>query len=694
MIGAPFSYRVDGTQRLRRRTMESKQNVVGASAPRLKVEELKMTECRKASPLRRKTMVLALGATILAPLPAFAQVGGYPIDPAAERSASYDPSTARNADQTAARAADTQTSIASPGIGDRYEPDEIQDRRSDARQGERETIDASRTENMQDDRLLRRVRPPARLSEFEVLVSKVVDKPLRRFGANLLVPEARDFTAPPTTTVPPDYRINPGDELLIGLTGSVEASNLQLTVDSDGRIFIPRVGAVNVAGVRYGDLQSLIARQVSRQYRNFRVAVSIGQLRGITVYVTGYAAQPGSYTISSLSTLVNAVLAAGGPSAGGSFRSIQVRRDGQLVSDFDLYDLLLKGDKSADVLLQNGDVIYIAPAGSQVAVVGSVNVEAIYEARAGETTYDVLLYSGGINTVADSSRVLILDPTKPGGWKEFSPDQIQARVASRAEIVRVLPAIGIAQPLLSQPALVTLSGEVARPGRYYVQPGTPLSAVIEQAGGLTTQAFPYGSVLTRDSVRETQRQSYGRAVRDLELLLTTQPLTSVSQAEQLQPVRLAAVQSIVTQLKQREPDGRLVMEVGPSDRALPGELIVENNDTIYIPPQPVTVGVFGAVPSPASFQYRQNETIGDYLRRAGGVQRLGDKSEIFVVRANGTLVGQGRGLFGGSVLSQKAYPGDLIFVPVDAMRGEFWAKVRDISSALGPAAVLGAAVAQ
>lgn len=649
------------------------------------------------SPIRRKMMAVMFGASLLAPLPAVAQVGGYPIDPAAQSGAPAGQSTGApqaGDERTATTAADSQMSIGQATTSGRYEPDEIEGQDYDRRQYDRDTVDRRRTGDVQDDRMLRRVRPLAIPSEFEVLVSKVVDKPLRRFGANLLVPEARDFTSPSTTTVPPDYRINPGDELLIGLTGSVEASNLRLTVDSDGRIFIPRVGAVRVAGVRYGDLQSLLASQVSRQYRNFRVAVSIGELRGITVYVTGYAAQPGSYTVSSLSTLVNAVLAAGGPSGGGSFRSIQVRRDGQLISDFDLYDLLLKGDKSADVLLQNGDVIYIAPAGAQVAVIGSVNVEAIYEARAGETTYDVLLYAGGINTVADNTRLLVLDPTKPGGWQEFTPQQIQSRVASRAEIVRILPAIGLAQPLLRQPALVTLSGEVARPGRYYVQPGTPLSAVVQQAGGLTNQAYPYGAVFARDSVRESQRLSYERAIRDLELLLTTQPLTSVSQAEQLQPTRLTTVQSVVSQLRSRQPDGRLVLEVSPADRSLPGDLIVENNDTIYIPPQPITIGVFGAVPSPASFQYRRDETIGDYLRRAGGPQKLADKSEIFVVRANGTLIAQGRGLFGGSVLNQKAYPGDLIFVPIDATRGEFWARVRDISSALGPAVVLGAAVAQ
>jgi protein involved in polysaccharide export with SLBB domain len=116
-------------------------------------------------------------------------------------------------------------------------------------------------------------------------------------------------------------------------------------------------------------------------------------------------------------------------------------------------------------------------------------------------------------------------------------------------------------------------------------------------------------------------------------------------------------------------------------------MLVENNDTIYIPPQPVTVGVFGAVPSPASFQYNRGATIRDYLNQAGGVQKIGDRSEIFVVRANGTLAT-------GNVLRQRALPGDLIFVPVNATRGEFWARLRDITSSLLPTVVTAAAVAK
>ena len=630
---------------------------------------------------------------------ASAQIYGYPIDPADQRPNSTTSTRPRstgapdqdaNGNDTASTAAQSQGQLS--GSETRYRPDQIDSR------DEADRSDATRRRNGQvtdgEDELVREtVRPliqsPPPLSEFERYVSQIVDKPLRRFGSSLLVPGSRDFTAPPTTTVPPDYQLNPGDEILIGLAGSVEASNLRLTIDPEGRIFIPRVGAVNVGGVRYGDLQALLARAVSRQYRSFRVAASVGKLHGITVYVTGFARTPGSYTVSSLSTLVNAVLAAGGPSGGGSFRSIQVRRNGRLVSDFDLYDLLLKGDRSADIVLQNGDVIYIAPAGPQVAVVGSVNVEAIYEARRDETLEQMLLYAGGVNTVADDTRLLLIDPTKPGGWQQLTPPQVQQRIASRGEILRVLPAIGIAQPLIKLPALVTVSGEVARPGRYYVQPGTPLASVLAQAGGLTPQAYVYGTVFTRDSVRTTQRESYRRAISDLELALKAQPLTNASQATTVDPTRLQAVQSIVDQLRRREPDGRMVLNVTTADRSLPGSVVVENNDSIYVPPQPVTVGVFGAVPSPASFEYVRGETIGDYLRHAGGFQKIADKSKIFVVRANGTLISRdGRG----DVMRAKALPGDLIFVPINASRGEFWARLRDISSALLPAVVTTAAI--
>lgn len=521
--------------------------------------------------------------------------------------------------------------------------------------------------------------PPRPASEYERFVSEVAGKPLRRFGTELLLPEAKGFAVPPVAAVPADYRLNPGDELLIGLTGSVQASGLRLTIDPEGRIFIPRVGAIRVGGVRYGDVHGVIERQVARQYRGFTLEVAVGRLRGVTVYVTGFAARPGAYSVGSLSTLVNAVLAAGGPSEGGSFRSVQLRRNGKLVSDFDLYDLLLRGDRTGDAVLQNGDVLFVAPAGDQIAVIGSVNREAIFEIAPGETLSDTLLYAGGISTIADGTRLMMLDSfaRSATGWTEVSAADAKVRKAQRGDVLRVLSNVDLARPMGQQSVLVTISGEVGKPGRYYFKPGTSLNEVVAAAGGLTSHAFPYASVITRESVKQQQRKSFDRAIEDVELLLTAQPVTSVNRAALVQPANLSLVKSVVEQLRKREPTGRLVFDLPVDAATLPGDLILENNDTIFVPQRPVTVGVFGAVPSPASFAWRSGGTIGDYVTSAGGVQKLGDKGEIFVVRANGTVVADGK-----RVLRAPALPGDLIYVPIEANRGEFWARLRDITGSL------------
>lgn len=530
--------------------------------------------------------------------------------------------------------------------------------------------------------------PPAPPSEYEAFVSSVVGKPLRRFGSALLLPEARGFALPATAPIPADYRINPGDQLRLDLSGPVQGSNLRLTVDREGRIFIPGgVGAVTVAGTRYGDLQRTIGAAVSRQYRGFRLEVGMARLHGVTVYVTGFARAPGAYVVGSVTTLVDAVLAAGGPSEGGSFRSLRLVRDGRTVSDFDLYDLLLRGDTRGDAALQAGDVIHIAPAGAQVAVTGSVNREAIFEVGAGETLADAVAFAGGVSTVADASRLLVLDTlgSGTGGWQQLSAAEAATRVARRGEVIRVLTNAGIARPLDRQPVLVTLSGEVRNPGRYYVAPGTRLADVVAEAGGLTPAAFPYASVITRESVKAQQRESFTRAVDDMELLLGTQPLVSANRAQLASAGNLQLIDQVVAKMREREPTGRLVFDLPVAAAALPADLIVENNDTVHVPTRPVTVGVFGAVASPASFAFSPGQTIGDAVASAGGIQSLGDRKEIFVVRANGTVLAQGK-----RTLRARALPGDLVFVPVDANRGEFWARLRDITGSLF-GSVIGAA---
>jgi len=532
------------------------------------------------------------------------------------------------------------------------------------------------------DRIRPRQRPPAVPGEFERFVAAVLGQSLPRFGSTL-VGDTRAFAPSTNATVPPDYRINAGDTVALGLTGSVEGA-LQLTVDSNGRIFIPRIGAVNVGGVRYGDLEGVLRGAVGREFREFNVSVSVGELQGLRVYVTGFVASPGAYTVSSLSTVVNAVLAAGGPSASGSFRTISLQRNGRTITTLDLYDLLLNGDKSNDVVLQNEDVIFIGPVGNQVAITGSVNNRGIFETVPGESLDDLLRYAGGPSSVADRDRLLVANVSNinQSGWQSLTWAEALTTAPEAGGIVRVLSAVGLSQPIERQAVLVTIEGEVERPGNYYLRPGSTMADLIAQAGAYTPRAYLYGTRVLRDSIRVQQEQGFAQAIASLELSLAAAPITDrrarpASDAQQDQ----GFARAIIEQLRTRRPDGRIILDVDPGGAGLPMAMLLENNDRVLIPPRPVTVGVFGAVYQPGSFAETGGDRIGDYLAKAGGPTRIADQSGLFVVRANGAVVSrQQRGR--DNVLNELAMPGDIIFVPVQSRGNSLLDRVIEVATAI------------
>ncbi|MFZ2988157.1 polysaccharide biosynthesis/export family protein, partial [Ideonella sp.] len=178
---------------------------------------------------------------------------------------------------------------------------------------------------------------------------------IARLGASLMErkPGLPDESSP---LVPADYLLVPGDELSLTVWGSVDA-DLRLTVDRSGRISIPRVGPVMVAGVRYADLPATLSARIGKLFKNYELSVSLSQLRSIRVYVTGFASRPGAYSMPALSTLSAALVSAGGPSSAGSSRDIQLKRGGKLLTRFDLYDLLIAGSRDGDLVLQPDDVV-------------------------------------------------------------------------------------------------------------------------------------------------------------------------------------------------------------------------------------------------------------------------------------------------------------------------------------------------
>lgn len=563
-----------------------------------------------------------------------------------------------------------------PVIDPKIEPVDIQG--SDRERETQSEIERATDESIAKTALNSRLKPLIP-SQFEVFVNETLGRRLPRFGADLLLPSNRDYAVPATATVPPDYIMNVGDTVSIALTGSVEGS-VSVDIDTDGKIFLPKVGSIMLAGVRYRDLHDTVAAALGRQYRGYTVTVSVKKLRGLRVYVTGFANNPGAYSVNSLSTMVNAVLAAGGPSSGGSLRSVKLFRNGRLVTDFDLYDLILRGDRSRDAVLQNEDVLFIAPLGRQVAITGSINSEAIYEVKEGDSLASVVAYAGGTNDLADNSRVLLYRLTLPKlvNGREVRREDAASTLVAGGDILQILSEGTLRRPLANQSVLVRIEGEVNAPGNYFVPPNSTLAQVVAQAGGLTSQAFVYGTKFERLSVKQQQRQSFKEAIDQLEFNLLSTPLNSsdIGVAGD-RSAQLQAASAALAKLRAAEPDGRIVLNLTADATALPGELTIENNDRIVIPPMPATVGVFGAVYRPASFLFGRDKPlrIRDYIERAGGKQRAADGGGTIVVRANGDVLSRKRG-----ALNAYALPGDVVFVPVKTQSTSILAKIRDISA--------------
>ncbi|MGB5132742.1 MAG: SLBB domain-containing protein, partial [Steroidobacteraceae bacterium] len=227
-----------------------------------------------------------------------------------------------------------------------------------------------------------------------------VEPELRPFGYDLFSNVPTTFAPATDIPVPAEYVVGPGDTLEVQLIGE-QGGRYALTVGRDGVVDFPELGPIAVAGMRFAAAKALLEQRVGEQMIGMRASVSMGALRSIQVFVLGEAERPGSYTVSGLSTITNALFASGGVKPIGSLRNIELKRSGKIVTQFDLYDLLLNGDTSHDARLLPGDVIFIPPVGVTVAVTGEVLRPAIYEVREGATAAEILHLSGGLTPRAD-----------------------------------------------------------------------------------------------------------------------------------------------------------------------------------------------------------------------------------------------------------------------------------------------------
>jgi protein involved in polysaccharide export with SLBB domain len=322
------------------------------------------------------------------------------------------------------------------------------------------------------------------LSGFQEIVLGSTGRVLPIFGSDLFSSTPSTFAPVDNIPVTPDYAIGPGDELRLQIWGQVNQHG-SFVVDRSGSISLPEVGTIHVAGLQFSQLTDFLRSQIARVYRNFDLNVNLGQLRSIQVFVVGQARKPGSYTIGSLSTLLNALFSSGGPLPQGSLRDIQVKRAGDTITHFDLYDLLLHGDKTKDVRLEPGDVIFIPDVGPQVAVLGSVTTPAVYELRGEKTFNQVIALAGGLTNVAAGSQIRVERIYKHAQRSELDVDlsTVDSAPVQDGDIISASSILDRFQNA------VTLRGNVANPGRYQWHPGMRISDLIPDREALITRSY-------------------------------------------------------------------------------------------------------------------------------------------------------------------------------------------------------------
>ena len=755
--------------------------------------------------------------------------------------------------------------------------------------------------------------PPKPETEFQQMVADTAGQVLPLFGQSFFLQPPSTFAPIDRLQVPSDYIIGPGDELQIKIWGQVDG-DLRTLVDRSGQIYIPQVGQVSVAGLHYADLEEHLKNEISKVFRNFKVTVNLGRLHSIQVVVVGNARYPGTYTISSLSTLVNAIFVSGGPSPQGSLRHIQVRRSAATITDFDFYDLLVKGDKSKDVRLQPGDVLYFPSVGPLVAISGSVNSPAIYEMKSDSTLNDLIEIAGNLSTLADTSKLTIerfMDhqsrttlefpyddqsraqplkdgdivrvfsvvprfqdtvtlrgnvanpgrfPWKPGmrvrdlipdaqalltrrywldraaivngrgtqypmqkpapspgratsvpdfdsrtdsrrnngitrpdlatsdvlnapgnstfsdalaaandrdvssepegngaslsnrqrsqpnnanpnvvknvaedlrryapeiNWdyaiiQRVNPEDLSSKLlwmsprkailehdeASNLElqsgdIVTIFSQRDVSVPQTKRSQYVIVEGEVVRPGVYKLEDNETLRSVLERAGGLTPEAYVYGSELIRESARAEQQASLDELARTMEVQIR-QSATALATAGSVDAAQLAQLQAsqqgVIASLRSARASGRVALPVKPRDKNLGDfpDMRLEDSDRLTVPHTPSTVSVVGNVYNAGSFIYESHNTTGVYLQLAGKGKPSSDLHHAFVLRANGVVVAANNvnGLFAGAKFERlKLYPGDQIIVPYKIPTGSFIRGLRDFTQIASQLALAGASVA-
>ncbi len=447
------------------------------------------------------------------------------------------------------------------------------------------------------------------------------------------------------------YMLDVGDVLEIQLVGPNEYIE-ELLINSDGSLSMPDIGEVVVAGLSLNDASLLIKSKVNSALIGNEAFISLSEIRDVNILVTGNAENPGIYTLTGNSNILQALSAAGGISEFGSLREINLIRDNIIIETLDVYDLLIEGKYNLKKRLRSGDVVFVEARKNIITIDGAVNRPAMYEASDDQKLISIINYANGITRNADRENIS-LERLVDG-----SLNTIPVPNDSYFEAINVQDgdSIYVREYPYRQ---AKISGAVLKPGSYTMSAGETIKDLINRAGGYTENAYQFGAIYLNEDAKKVNELSKEILYRDF-----LDNIIAASQQNIGGNFDLTPIVKLTEELKDTDPNGRVVIDLlNESNIDL---YSVKEGDELFVPERNNVVYVYGETSSEGAVMFSDNKSVEYFVDKSGGFKKFADNESIYILHPNGEsqLYRSKRNIFETRPKSEiKIYPGSIIFVP-------------------------------
>ena len=479
---------------------------------------------------------------------------------------------------------------------------------------------------------------------------------LEKFGSKFFQSLQSSFMPINVPNLGPNYIVDVGDQFKLLLTGKL-SDLLELTVQRDGSILIPDFGKINIAGKSLSAAEEIIKTFIDESSVGVTPYLTLSKVRDVQILMLGGVESQGIYTVAGGSSILSVLNVAGGISQNGSYRNIELRRNGETIQKIDLYDIFVYGKYIADSTLRSGDTVFVNPKSFDVAISGGVNNPAIYESKGNETIAQMLEYSGGFsedffgfNTITVSQENINSQSIMTLDIQDLNSYILQPRDSI------VVPSF---RSNIKSAKQVTIDGMVKRPGTYFFNEGETLSDIINRAGGYKDNAYIYGAALFRQDALEKEK-----LFAQLNYADTVNYIVSSIGKPNIN-INNSALDLLAEELRSYNLSGRVVadfylenIESDPSK-----DIKLEHQDRIFIPSLQKVVYLFGDFKNPSNLSYNPAYSIKDYIDAVGGLKKSA-MSELIVIDPDGKTHIYTSNLFN-RFNNIEIYPGSIIYAPRD-----------------------------